>query len=74
MKKHKINPELGENRFQNLEQVPQYAAATIQKLMEKDYLVGMSAGLDLSQDMLRLLVINDRAGLYDRQEVKRYDN
>lgn len=58
-------PEVAEEkRYQTLDEMPTYAKATIQKLMDKDYLMGKSTGLDLSEDMIRMLVINDRAGIY----------
>ena len=37
---------------------------TIQKLINKGYLSGNGQNLDISEDMLRVLVINDRAGVY----------
>lgn len=42
-----------------------WAAPTVEKLLNKDILTGGDKGLDLSADMLRLLVLNDRAGVYD---------
>ena len=46
--------------------MPAWARHTIQKLMDKGILVGDENGkLDLSYDSLTILVINDRAGLYD---------
>lgn len=53
------------NEFNNLDEVPGYARSTIEKLLNRDLLVGTGKGLQLSEDMLRVLVINDRAGLYD---------
>ena len=41
--------------------MPEWARPTIQKLVNK----GNDDGLGLTDDLLRLLVINDRAGLYD---------
>jgi len=51
--------------YNTLDQVPGYARATIGKLLDKDLLLGKPEGLALTEEMLRLLVINDRAGLYD---------
>lgn len=51
-------------RYNKIEEVPEYAKATIQKLVDKKVLNGAGAGLDLSEDMIRILVINDRSGLY----------
>lgn len=45
--------------------IPDYAKPTIKKLMDKGLLVGNDKGeLNLTESMVRLLVINDRAGLY----------
>lgn len=46
--------------------MPDWAKPTITKLIEKGYLKGDENGkLNLDDNMLRMLVINDRAGLYD---------
>ena len=45
--------------------MPEWARPTIQKLVDKGYLQGNENGLDLTDELLRMLVINDRAGLYD---------
>ena len=44
--------------------MPKWARPTIEKLVANGYLIGDEEGLGLTDDMLRLLVINDRAGLY----------
>ena len=45
--------------------MPKWAVPTVQKLMDKDILQGNERGeLGLTYDMLRILVMNDRAGLY----------
>lgn len=47
-------------------EVPEWARPTVQKLLDKGYLKGNDKGeLELTYSMLKLLVINDRAGLYD---------
>ncbi len=47
------------------ENMPEYARPTIQKLVEKGLLKGNENGeLGLTNDLLRMLVINDRAGVY----------
>ena len=52
-------------RYQTIEELPDWAQPTIQKLMEQRHLQGDENGrLNLSEDMVRMLVINDRAGLY----------
>ena len=45
--------------------MPEYARPTVQKLVDKGILQGDDGGLNLTDDLLRILVINDRAGLYD---------
>ena len=51
-------------RFNTLDSIPDWARPTIKKLMDKGLLNGTGESLDLSLDMLRVFVINDRAGLY----------
>lgn len=52
--------------YNTIDEVPEWARPTIQKLMDKGWLKGNGDGqLDLNDTMLRLLVINDRAGLYN---------
>ncbi len=52
-------------RYNKVEEIPDYAKNTIQKLVDKKVLNGAGTGLDLSEDMIRILVINDRIGIYD---------
>lgn len=52
-------------RYNTVAECPLWAQATIRKLIQKGYLSGDGTSLDLSHDMLRLLVIQDRAGTYD---------
>lgn len=59
-------------RFNTISACPEWAQATIRKMVEKGLLAGkgatdeegLPADLDLSLDMLRIFVVNDRAGLY----------
>lgn len=46
--------------------MPEWAVPTVQKLIDKGYLKGDGDGLGLTEETLRVLVINDRAGLYDK--------
>lgn len=46
------------------ENMPKWARATVQKLMDKGYLKGDEQGLGLDERMLRTLVILDRAGAF----------
>lgn len=51
--------------YKKLEDVPSWGKATIKKLINKGYLAGENGGLlNIEENMLRVLVINDRAGLY----------
>ena len=45
--------------------MPEWARPTVQKLVDKGYLLGDGNGLNLTEETLRILVVNDRAGLYD---------
>lgn len=45
--------------------MPEWARPTIQKLVNKGILKGGDDGLNLTEDLMRIFVINDRAGLYD---------
>jgi len=54
-----------EVRYNKVEELPDWAKPTIQKLINKGHLRGDGQGLDLSGDMLRVFVIHDRMGLYD---------
>lgn len=51
-------------RYNTLSEMPDWAQPTIKKLEEKGYLAGNGGVLDLSEDMVRMFVINDRAGVY----------
>ena len=51
-------------RYDTLETVPQWGRQTVEKLTRQGYLQGDGQGLDLSRDMLRMMVILDRAGLF----------
>lgn len=52
-------------RYQSLEEMPSYAVETIDKLMDLGFLKGTGQGLNLSEDMVRMLVILDRAHIFD---------
>ena len=56
--------EVDEVRYNTVEECPDWARETVQKLIDKGYLGGNGQGLDLSADMVRLLVILDRAGAF----------
>ena len=56
--------EKDEVRYNTVQECPEWARDTIQKLVDKGYLNGNGEGLNLSEDMVRMFVINDRAGVY----------
>lgn len=67
----KIKAELAEKerhekRYAGITEIPEWAQPTIKKLVDKKMLGGDGASLDLSIDMIRVFVIHDRAGVYDR--------
>ena len=51
--------------YDTIEEVPEWAKPTIRKLIDLGLLQGEGNGLGLTYDLLRVLVVNDRAGLYD---------
>jgi len=55
----------GSERFNTLDSLPDWAKPTIEKMINKGLLNGNGASLDISLDMIRIFVINDRAGLYN---------
>lgn len=62
----RINTEEDKDMMYNtIEDMPEFARATIQKLCDKGVLKGDSNGLNLSYDMLRIFVILDRAGVFE---------
>ena len=47
--------------------MPEWARPTIQKLVDKGFLKGDEDGkLGLTYDLMRMLIINDRAGVYGK--------
>ncbi len=54
-----------EDVYNNINEVPYWGKNTVKKLIDKGILKGTDKGLDLRDSLLRQLVINDRAGLYD---------
>lgn len=52
--------------YNKIDDIPDWAKAAVQKLIEKEALKGDEKGsLGLSEDMLRILVILDRTGAFD---------
>lgn len=51
-------------RYDTIDMVPAWGQKTVEKLMMQGHLQGDGQGLDLSRDMLRLMVVLDRAGVF----------
>jgi len=50
--------------YKTLADIPDWGRPTVQKLVSKGLIEGFSGALNISNDMLRIIVLNDRAGLY----------
>lgn len=53
-------------RYNTVDELPTWARPTVQKLIDKGFLNGTDKGLDLTHDNVRMLVILDRAGVFDK--------
>ena len=53
-------------RYNKVDELPGWAKPTVEKLIAKGLLNGDGSGLGLTSDMVRLLVILDRAGTFDK--------
>lgn len=62
----KKRQEDDEMRYHTVRECPEWAKATVQKLVDKGLLSGDGSDLDLSHDMVRLLVVLDRANAFER--------
>lgn len=52
--------------YATVAEVPEYARPTVVKLVDRGLLLGVDVGnLGLTEELVRMLTINDRAGLYD---------
>lgn len=60
----KFKEVIAMKRYNTIEEMPEWAKPTIEKLVNASILNGTGAGLDLSMDIIRLLVILDRAGMF----------
>ena len=52
--------------YDTAESVPEWGRGTVDKLLSGDLLRGTDGKLALSEEMLRVLVVLDRAGAFDR--------
>ena len=63
LEKNEMDEELEPvKKFNTFDELPEYGKETIQKLIETNALKGTGNGLEISEDMLRILVILDRLG------------
>jgi hypothetical protein len=51
-------------RYNTVYELPAWARPTVQKLIDKGFLNGTDKGLELTHDIVRMLVILDRAGVF----------
>ena len=61
-------------RYKQLKDIPEWARPTIKKLMDAEILNGDGSDpdgnediIDLSHDMMRVLILNYRGGCFDKQ-------
>ena len=66
MPRHGRNEEENEVRYNTIEECPKWTQETIRKLVNKGFLNGSNTGLNLNEDMIRLLIILDRTGVFDK--------
>ena len=52
--------------YDTAETVPEWGRETVDKLLARGFLRGADGKLALSEEMLRVLVVVDRAGAFDR--------
>ena len=62
----KFKEVIAMKRYNTIEEMPEWAKPTIQKLVDRGILQGTGEGFDLSIESVRLLVILDRAGNFDK--------
>lgn len=51
--------------YKTLADIPSFGNVTVQKFLKKGHIKGPGEELNIEENMLRTLIINDRAGLYD---------
>ena len=63
--KKEMEPKNTTPVYNTVDEVPEWGRPTIKKLVEKGLLLGDEKGLNLSYDLLRVLVILDRTGAFE---------
>lgn len=61
--------EMAEKRYQKLEEIPDYAKEIIEDLIKSDIIKGTGEGLNLTEDMLRVIVICYRMALTNANNI-----
>lgn len=61
--------EMTEKRYQKLEEIPDYAKEIIEDLIKSDIIKGTGEGLNLTEDMLRVIVICYRMALTNANNI-----
>lgn len=57
-----------ETVYRTAEDLPEWGRSTVEKLMAMGLIEGYEGELNISYDLLRVLVVNDRAGLYEGEK------
>ena len=65
----KEETEMAEKRYQKLEEIPDYAKEIIEDLIKSDIIKGTGEGLNLTEDMLRVIVICYRMALTNANNI-----
>jgi DNA polymerase III delta prime subunit len=60
---------MAEKRYQKLEEIPDYAKEIIEDLIKSDIIKGTGEGLNLTEDMLRVIVICYRMALTNANNI-----
>lgn len=60
----KFKEVIAMKKYNTIEEMPEWAKPTIQKLVDRGILNGTGEGLNLSHEAVRLLVVLDRAGVF----------
>lgn len=58
---------MAEKRYQKLEEIPDYAKEIIEDLIKSDIIKGTGEGLNLTEDMLRVIGYLLSHGSYERK-------
>ena len=65
METWKVEEEEEMVRYKSIDEVPEWGRNVVNKLIKNGFIAGTGNSLDLSEDLVRELVINDKTGMYD---------